>query len=467
MGDRAFLFWLSPIRPPLRDRGVKDEGLRGLWENSGRDEGWGLLSFGPVSSVLLSLGFPISPAMPKESSRKTFIAGFNLLFQLILLLVAVCVRLLLWAVHIPAHNVGTLIYTFVAGNVSVALILAGRSLFQSRTPPWNWIAYIALLLCIGVIATLAVELSIYFIFGSRTVNFRHGLFSDAPLGMIVTLIVGVLVFAFGDSRSRLEEHNRQLQSQVQLGLTEKQTHQSELQQAYEIQMHLLPRETPQIPGFQIACAWQPARSVSGDYFDVLALEKGKLGLCIADVSGKGFGAALLMANLQASVKAFTQDGGNPPVESPAALCAKLNNVLCDHIAPGRFITFFYAILDGHTRQLKYENAGHCLPLLVHADGAIEFPAAYSGVLGLFSHWTYSDREVHLTSGDVLVLMTDGVLEAWNEKEEEFGYQRLIASVLASRKQGVHSIRKRVLEDVSAFCSNQFQDDASLIVVTVD
>jgi sigma-B regulation protein RsbU (phosphoserine phosphatase) len=178
-------------------------------------------------------------------------------------------------------------------------------------------------------------------------------------------------------------------------------------------------------------------------------------------------AALLMANLQASVKAFAQDGGNPSVESPAELCAKLNTALSNNIAPGRFVTLFYGILDSQSRVFKYENAGHCLPLLVHADGSIDFLPAYSGVLGLFSHWTYSDREVQLVSRDLLVLMTDGVLEAANDKEEEFGYQRLIASVLASRDQGVHAIRQRILSDVTAFCSNHFQDDASLIVVTVD
>jgi phosphoserine phosphatase RsbU/P len=249
---------------------------------------------------------------------------------------------------------------------------------------------------------------------------------------------------------------------VQLGLVEKQILQSDLQQAYDIQVHLLPSETPQLQGFQIACAWQPARSVSGDYFDVLPLGKDKVGLCIADVSGKGVAAALLMANLQASVKALARDD-----LSPAKLCSRLNGVLCDNIAPGRFVTLFYAILDGKTHTLQYESAGHCLPLLVHDDGAIEFPEASSGVLGLFSHWTFSDHERALASGDVLVMMTDGVLEAWDKNEEEFGYKKLIGSVLASRAEGAHGIRKRVLEDVTAFCNGQFHDDASLIVVTVD
>jgi len=388
-------------------------------------------------------------------------------FQLVLAVVAICVRLVLWVLHLRGNFGATVVGTFITANLFLALVLLIEPYFGGRSRSQKWLWYLLLLVPFGGLANLLSEILIYLLFIPRSVPFWEVYRGDAPFGLMITLVVSITAFAFDDSQSHLKEQNERLQSQVQLGLTEKQTHQSDLQQAQEIQMHLLPRETPQLPGFQLACAWQPARSVSGDYFDVLALAKDKLGLCIADVSGKGFAAALLMANLQASVKAFIQDGATGSMQSPAALCAKLNNVLCDHIAPGRFITFFYAILDGATRKLRYENAGHCLPLLVHADGAIEFPAAYSGVLGLFSHWTYSDHEVQLASGDVLVLMTDGVLEAWDEKEEEFGYQRLIASVLASRHQGVHSIRKRVMEDVSAFCSNQFQDDASLIVVTVD
>jgi sigma-B regulation protein RsbU (phosphoserine phosphatase) len=279
--------------------------------------------------------------------------------------------------------------------------------------------------------------------------------------MLVTLIVGSLIFAFDDSQARLRAQNQQLQSQVHLGLVEKQARISELEQAGEIQMHLLPRETPQLPGFQIACAWQPAQSVSGDYFDVFPVGNGRLAVCIADVSGKGMAAALLMANLQASVRAFAQDS-----PSPGGMCAKLNTALSNNIAPGRFVTLFYGVLDANTSTMQYENAGHCLPLLVHADGTVDFPAAYSGVLGLFSHWTYSDRDQPLKPGDALLLLTDGVLEAADRKEEEFGYQRLIQAVIGSRGDGAHGIRQRVLDDVTAFCGGHFADDASLIVVSV-
>ena len=293
-------------------------------------------------------------------------------------------------------------------------------------------------------------------------DFLDHIGGDLPVGTLITLIVAVVYQLFEGQRNTLESRNRELLGQVQLGHVKEQSHEAELAQAHEIQRHLLPRETPQIAGFQIACAWQPAKSVSGDYFDVLPLGDGRLGLCIADVAGKGITAALLMASLQASVKAFAREAA-----SPGALCAKLNSVLCETVAPGKFVTFFYGVIDTQQKRLQYENAGHCLPLLVHADGSILMPASYSGVLGLFSHWTFQDSDLQLLPGDCLVLVTDGVLEAANRDEEEFGYQRLIDVVQARRSSGVNSIRTAILDAVSAFCEGKFDDDASLIVATVD
>jgi phosphoserine phosphatase RsbU/P len=254
---------------------------------------------------------------------------------------------------------------------------------------------------------------------------------------------------------------RRLVSQVHLGLTGRQAP-ADSDHAREIQMRLLPRETPQLLGFQIACAWLPGHKVCGDYFDVLPLGDGKLGLCVADVAGKGAAAALLMSNLQLSIKAYARED-----LSPAELCSKVNCALCDNIERGRYVTLLYAVLEEESRLLHYESAGHCLPLLVHGDATIEIPKASSGVLGLFSHWTYSDHDLQLASGDVLIMMSDGLLKAANAAEEEFGYRRLIDSVLASRAQGANGIRKRVVEDVTAFCNGRFEDDVSMIVVTVD
>ena len=382
--------------------------------------------------------------------------------QGILILVALAVWIFLRIVRTSTSLPLNLLFTFCVGNWVSFVVFRAQFLFAHKRAPWKWIVFLIVLALVGVSGSIFAEAVICLVIVGGFSNFLQRVASDAPIGTLVTFIFGVIAFRFEEQKDKMAERQRELQGQVQLGHVKEQSHEAELAQAHEIQRHLMPRETPQIAGFQIACAWQPAKSVSGDYFDVLQLGAGRLGLCIADVSGKGITAALLMANLQASVKAFA-----PEAESPAVLCAKLNSVLCDTVAPGKFVTLFYGVIDTQQRRLQYENAGHCLPLLVHADGSILMPASYSGVLGLFSHWTFQNSEVQLQSGDCLVLMTDGVLEAANEDEEEFGYQRLIEVVRQNRSSGVHGIRTAILDSVSRFCNGKFDDDASLIVVTVN
>lgn len=390
-----------------------------------------------------------------------FGSGF-LRLQIILTLLALTVWIFLRILGAHTSLPVSFVFTFCVGNWSSVLVYRLQSLFVERPVPWNWIVFLAIIVAVGLSGSAFADVVLVLVFRWGHENLIHRIVGDAPIATLVTLIFGVVSFRFEEQRARMEQRQRELQGQVQLGQVQEQSHKAELEQAHEIQRHLLPRETPQIAGFQIACAWQPAKSVSGDYFDVFPLAEGRLALCIADVSGKGITAALLMANLQASVRAFA-----PEAASPAVLCAKLNSVLCDTIAPGKFVTFFYGIIDSQQRRLHYENAGHCLPLLVHADGTILLPASYSGVLGLFSHWTFQDSELQLQPGDCLVLMTDGVLEAANASEEEFGYQRLIEVVKTKRGAGVHGIRTAIMEAVSLFCEGKFDDDASLIVVTVD
>ena len=231
--------------------------------------------------------------------------------------------------------------------------------------------------------------------------------------------------------------------------------------AHEIQAHLLLHELPQVKPFEIACAWEPARSVEGDYFDVLALAPDRLGICIADVSGKGITAALLMANLQAAFRAFA-----PVSTGPGALCTKFNEVLCGSIAPGKFVTFFYGVIDSERLILRFENAGHSSPIALRGEEA-RILAEGGMVLGLFPKSVYEEREFALQPGDCLLLTTDGVTEAANGLDEEFGNERVIASARAARSLGTQGIRTRILEDVTRFCNGNFHDDASLMVVTVE
>jgi len=255
------------------------------------------------------------------------------------------------------------------------------------------------------------------------------------------------------------EVKRGLQGLARLNPIGRAGRRAEAEEARALQQSLLPETIPQLDGFAIACAWRPSSEVSGDYFDVFALNDDQMALCVADVSGKGMSAASLMRDLREAVRASAPGAG-----SPAELCTQVNQILCSKIGTGKYVTMFYGVIDRRTRRLQYENAGHCLPLLVRAGGAVEFPASFSGVLGLFSHWLYTSQEVLLAEGDKLLLVTDGILAAEGRRGEEFGYQRLIALVNSSDHRGPEPLSRSVLDAVAQYCNQKLRDDASLIVV---
>ena len=232
-------------------------------------------------------------------------------------------------------------------------------------------------------------------------------------------------------------------------------------EARAIQDRLLPRSIPQLAGFEIGGAWRPSQEVSGDYFDAFSLGEDLLALCVADVSGKGLAAATLMSELHDAVRKFAPDAG-----SPAALCTEVNQALCHPGQQTRYATMFYGMLEGSGR-LRFESAGHCLPLLVRADGSVWFPASFSGVIGIFSHWLYQNQEVQLNSGDCLLLITDGVLQAENRRHEEFGYRRLIAAVESHRGATAQELGEEILEMVTKFSGGTLRDEASMIVVRLN
>ena len=224
----------------------------------------------------------------------------------------------------------------------------------------------------------------------------------------------------------------------------------------------MPRDIPQIPGCTIAGAWQPARTVGGDYYDVLKLSETKLDLVVADVSGKGIPASLLMANLQATVKAYVA-ADCPPKE----LCEKVNRAVSSSITLGKFITFFYAILDSAERQLTYTNAGHNPPLITRQDGSCLKLEAGGAVLGVLPDWCYQEGVIRLLPGDRIVICTDGISEAADSNGEEFGEDRLAEILRANSSLSAPGIRDVIMQTVTAFCRDDFADDATLLMVTID
>jgi sigma-B regulation protein RsbU (phosphoserine phosphatase) len=258
-------------------------------------------------------------------------------------------------------------------------------------------------------------------------------------------------------RNAIENNRTQNEIASQLHRRER-----EIEEARAIQIGFLPKEIPQIAGYEIAGAWQPARVVGGDYYDVFAFGENTLGLCIADVAGKGMPAALLMSNLQATVRGLSLSA-----MSPELLCERLNTLVCRSIASDRFITFFYAHLDGGSRQLRYANAGHNAPIVAHRDGTHDRLDQGGGVLGIFQSQNYVMGTHTLLPGDRVLLFTDGVTEACNLDGEEFGDARLIRLLRENCESSAEQLQREILDTVGRFCGGNWHDDATLIVVKVE
>ena len=381
-----------------------------------------------------------------------------LLSQLYLLGVAASVFGIEWLLVGENHFGSTLLYSLIAGNAVSLLLSFASPLFADQPFPRDWIIYTALLLPVSFLSSAlggVLDHLILRIPMSSLSDYK----GDIPFAALIVFILGIADFLFVSTRLRLQMANAQLAQQVQHGQQQIESHASELQAAFDIQSSLLPRTIPQIHGVEISCAWQPARTVSGDFFDVIVLSDTRIGFCLADVSGKGMSAALITANLMASFRAFA-----PNEASPARLCQRLNDALCANLPPGRFVTLAYGIFDRSRMSLTYELAGHNAPLLLRGDDAI--PMHGSGpVLGLLPGARYEDHTLQLRSGDCLLLSTDGVTEAFNAAEEEFGEERMIDAARHARGSA-HAMRSQIMREVREFAEDRFHDDASVMVVTV-
>jgi phosphoserine phosphatase RsbU/P len=234
----------------------------------------------------------------------------------------------------------------------------------------------------------------------------------------------------------------------------------ELSQASEIQKMLLPNEAPQYQGYDMAGLNLACRTVGGDYYDFLPYEDGRLAVMVGDVSGKGLPAALLMSSLQARVQMFRETS-----PEPGFAVTTLNRSLAERCPLGKFITFFYGLLDGATGSVKYTNAGHNYPLVLRKDGTVERLKGNGLVMGLFTTVRYEVRETQLEPGEMLVLYSDGVTEASTSNGKEFGEDGL-AKFLATRPAvPCEEIVNQLVDHMRKWRGNTaFADDFTVVLV---
>ena len=243
-------------------------------------------------------------------------------------------------------------------------------------------------------------------------------------------------------------------------LIEKKRLEGQLEVARQVQLELLPARDPQLEGYDISAYNFPTEEVSGDYYDWVQIYDDQIGLVIADVSGKGVPAALLMAFLRASLRAATHVGYSPHISM-----AKVNYLLWESIERNQFVTAFYGILDVTNKTLTYTNAGHNPPILLKQNGDLSFIDRGSIPLGMFRDTRYHEYYLTTEPGDLLMLYTDGVTEANDPHGEEFGRDRLARAVIANRQLGARELISAVYTEVLTWTGGRgATDDVTFFVI---
>jgi sigma-B regulation protein RsbU (phosphoserine phosphatase) len=240
----------------------------------------------------------------------------------------------------------------------------------------------------------------------------------------------------------------------------------EVEIAREVQERLLPQRPPQVEGVCIAGACRPAQGVAGDYYDYFELSGGRLGFVVADVSGKGISAALLMASLQALIR--SQAIREP--EDLAELIGQVNSLLYESSASHRYATLFYGQIDPKAARMDYVNAGHNPPMLLRArNGDFEVQRLETGgtVVGLLPRSKFEQGSVVLQSGDLIVGFTDGISEAMTREDEEWGEERMVEAVKSAGDRSPQALIEHLLKAADRFVDGAPQnDDMTLVVARV-
>jgi sigma-B regulation protein RsbU (phosphoserine phosphatase) len=236
--------------------------------------------------------------------------------------------------------------------------------------------------------------------------------------------------------------------------------QKEMQMAYNIQVNLLPKAPPKLKGYDIAGISIPAQVVGGDYYDFILVEENRLAICLGDVSGKGLSAALLMANLQATIRGQTLL--NPP---PKDCLNRSNKLLYQSTDRQKFATLFYSILDTENHQLCYANAGHNRPFLFSQNQQPQSLESAGIVLSFLENYDFNEGKISFNPDDLLLIYSDGITEAMDASGEEFGEERLAALVDEHKKESAQNVINIVIDAVNKHAEGRPQmDDMTLVVI---
>jgi len=259
-----------------------------------------------------------------------------------------------------------------------------------------------------------------------------------------------------DEVSRAVEAQRRAEAEKELA-ERRVAH--ELEIAMQVQARLFPQRLPPMRTLEYAGACVQTRRVGGDYFDFLDLGQDRLGLVIGDIAGKGMPAALLMANLQANLRSQCAIA----VNQPERFLETVNRLFYESTADNAYATFFYSEFDDRAGRLRYANCGHLPALVLRGTGQVERLEATAPVLGLFSTWECRTGDLRLLAGDLLAIYTDGITEAFDARDEEFGEARLVDTLHTHRDLAPTDLVAAVYDGVRRFSPQEQRDDMTLIV----
>jgi predicted ester cyclase len=300
----------------------------------------------------------------------------------------------------------------------------------------------------------------------RSLHDRGELMGVAPTGRDLTnraivihrIVGGKIAEEWGLGTIGLKLRGQRLEQEIR----ERERVEQELRVARSIQQASLPKDVPEVEGWEISPQYRPAREVGGDFYDFLELPNGRLGLVVGDATGKGVPAALVMASARSMLRALAQALGS---SSPGEVLGRVNDSLVTDIPPNMFVTCFYAILDPESGHLVYANAGHDMPYLRRRSGDAEELRARGMPLGLMPAMSYEEKETILEAGEAALFYSDGLVEAHDPEGEMFGFPRLRTLVAEHGEE--RSLGEFLLEQLYSFVGEGWEQEDDITLLTLE